>query len=452
MKKYLKITFFLLAIAFIAASCQEETHQRFVSPEALTKSSPLTTKLQRVAMANLVDDNILDSATCFQIKLPVEVTVNGQFLLVQNEADYQQVANIFNLSNGDTDSLEFGFPITIQYENGEDVLVGDATQMQELRAQCSVVVDPDHPPIQCVDLVFPFSISLYDASSQTPQIVTINNNFEILAFIASLTPSQYFQINYPIIIIGSGGFTNEILNNTALLAFINEFGDNCNSCPNPNILTDDLVMYIPFANEIIDLTGFSVPLPADSDYHFVTDRSGNPNGAFSFDSGAANNIIQTNANQNNNLLQGNGFTISFWFNRQNAAQVAFEQLYNNTEMEISLGNQFNQQIRSPFVFATGMIDPVYDTGWIQDGLLGEIDIWHHIVITYDDQTMYLYRDGVLQSGSSAVDFGQVLLGGGVFGGNFKGYIDDIRMYKRVLGGEEISILYELDGDVNTCLN
>lgn len=449
MKNYLKLSFCLgLVAAFFVISCQKEEHESYVNPGALNKSSELTTLLKRVALANAVDDNTIDSASCFKIKLPVELTVNNQFLLVSDESGYQQAADIFNAGTIDMDHLEYGFPITIVYPNGQEIAVGDIYQYQDLRNTCRV--ESSEVPIGCIDLVFPFSVSIYDTNSQTPQIVSIENSFDLLAFIVNLGGGQYFDINYPISAVVDGG-TVAINNNAELLGYINIAITNCIGCDNPHILTNDLVMYIPFANETKDLTGFATPVVQGA-HHYVTDRSGNANGAISFDAGNKSNRIDVPGNLNNNMLQNGQFTISLWFNRQNAAATdEMEGMYNTSEMSIQLGNIFNMEIRSPVVIAPGLVDPLYDIQWINNGMLGEVNIWHHIVLTFTDGVLSLYRDGALVNQAFGIEFVGVLAGGD-FGYQFKGYMDDIRIYKKALTLSEVQLLNSMDGDINHCLN
>ncbi|MFT3795528.1 hypothetical protein [Flavobacterium sp.] len=119
MKNDLRKVFGLLSVVVILmVSCQGDENSSYVNPEALGKSSQLTTLLQRVAQARAVDDNVLDSASCFKIKLPINLAVNGQFLSVQDESDYLDVANIFNASNADEDYLEFNYPLVINHNGG----------------------------------------------------------------------------------------------------------------------------------------------------------------------------------------------------------------------------------------------------------------------------------------------------------------------------------------------
>lgn len=449
MRNRLVLVMLVLMSAFVI-SCQEEGESAYVSDQALAKTSELTNKLHRVALALAVDDNVLDGATCFAVKLPVQITVNGQPMLVDSPADYQQVAQMLAGTENDPDSVVFDFPIAITYENGNEVVVPDSDTFETLRQQCPA--DPLLTPIRCIGLVFPFTVSLYDPVSQTPQIVSISDGFSLVAFFENLRTSEFFQINYPMGVTREG-VSQQVSNNAALQAFIDTFGNNCSSCGNPGILVDnDLILYVPFANQTVDLTGISNLVVNGTSVAFVSDRNGNPNAAFSFTSPGIGNNIEISGAAENDLLQSGGFTISMWFNRQNPQIFDFEKLFSNDGLEMSLGNPFNQEIRSPFAVANGMNAPLYDSAWIDGGLLGEINQWHHLVVTYDGTLLRLYRDGIMRGTSVGANFTGMVLRGGTLGGNFKGYIDDVRMYKRVLQQHEISVLFGLEGDTNTCMD
>ena len=85
-------------------------------------------------------------------------------------------------------------------------------------------------------------------------------------------------------------------------------------------------------------------------------------------------------------------------------------------------------------------------------LFGTINVddgrWHHIVGTYDGSRICLYVDGKLDisseaTGSVNVNDHNVLIGANAEkpGRNFKGSIDDVRIYSYALSAEEVEELY-----------
>jgi hypothetical protein len=74
--------------------------------------------------------------------------------------------------------------------------------------------------------------------------------------------------------------------------------------------------------------------------------------------------------------------------------------------------------------------------------------WHHIVVTAikSSNTLYLYIDGSQYSGSGTGDFSSetnnIYIGDDGSGSYYwKGYIDDVQIYNRVLSASEVSALY-----------
>jgi hypothetical protein len=77
--------------------------------------------------------------------------------------------------------------------------------------------------------------------------------------------------------------------------------------------------------------------------------------------------------------------------------------------------------------------------------------WHHIVYTYDGNTHVLYVDGAMAAtsmipsevGPSASPDGRCRIGRSSSGVEdaFRGWIDDVRIYKRPLNAAEVKSLF-----------
>jgi len=454
MKNLLRILFALVVLsAMFMVSCQQDSSELSApNPNNLTKSSQQTNLLKRMSMRDGSDDNVLDSTSCFRIKLPVAAIVNNQNIVVNNEEQYYDVALIFNESSNDEDHIRFDFPITIIYPDYTEVLVNSDQQLDALRLAC----DPNEVdvPINCFSIVYPISIYTYDSDGQISNVYNIQNDLQLFFLMLNLPANAFYAINYPISVANYYNDTTVVNNNAELLSFMLENMNNCGpvACNNPHILTDDLILYMPFGNELHDLTGFSTPT-ITGNYHFVTDRSDNQNGAISLDDGTNNgeNTIQTYQSLAGNLMQNNNFTLSLWYNRQNGLPVnQVEQLINSQAVMLMLGNDMNNGNMGPWMI--GAASGVYDPSWAAEGLGAESGVWHHLVVTYEGSSglVSLYRDGVFRASYMGSGIPEVIVGMS-FGNAFKGYLDDIRGYKRALNANDIWILYNLDGDTNTCL-
>jgi serine/threonine protein kinase len=92
-------------------------------------------------------------------------------------------------------------------------------------------------------------------------------------------------------------------------------------------------------------------------------------------------------------------------------------------------------------------NPRFESGPLNDGT------WHHVVFTVDDSGGALFVDGALRATKAwrgqpaAVTNSLPLMIGeylGATNGSFKGLIDDVAIYGRVLSPEEVSLLHKVD--------
>jgi hypothetical protein len=133
------------------------------------------------------------------------------------------------------------------------------------------------------------------------------------------------------------------------------------------------------------------------------------------------------------------FTIEAWVRPQHAA-------YWFPVITKEAGTQFGYQLYAGGEgpgFAEGY---VAQRDWVYSGVAGpeatSPRIWTHLALTCDGSHLRLYEDGVLvDTGdpcSAQGGEGDLLIGGNdVFGERFEGTIDEVRVYNRALGAEEI---------------
>jgi|GEM_PF-1758802 len=220
-------------------------------------------------------------------------------------------------------------------------------------------------------------------------------------------------------------------------------------CNNPGVSTNDLVIYMPFGNEVKDLiSGNEV---ANVSNNYVTDRSGNSSCAIGFDGNQSFSIPVTTQNE---LVEGDSFSISLWFKMQNNNAGDLE-IFFRKPGNATVGFNFGvYDLNSPLFFDNLGVS-LWDNDWNQ-----EVDVqwentdWHHLVVTVDSSnTIRLYRDGVLRN---TVENSNLTIGdqGGseyLIGESFVGHLDDLRVYKRALTPNDIHELYNLDGECYQCL-
>lgn len=232
MKNISKLVSAISLICLISLnSCQSDSSQ---SSNKITANSTLKTLLKRVTQKRTSDDNVIDSTSCFTVKLPVTVMANNQEVVITTPADYLAVASVFDDSQNDDDHINFVFPITIVYADFTELVVTSNQQLHSLKEAChnndvdednDESNDDDDNAINCISLTFPFVISTTD--NGTPTDVTINNDHDLYALLETVEGSNTVTINYPISIVDANGVTIVVENNNQLEHDIHEASTEC---------------------------------------------------------------------------------------------------------------------------------------------------------------------------------------------------------------------------------
>ena len=445
----------------LLVSCQNEDVEinTGTNAQTLTKTSNLSKLLSRVSMENTSNDNVLDSTSCFKVKLPVDVVLNGeQTFTVNSEDDFGTIAEILQTPNGNG-TIDFVFPITIVFPDYSEQVVTSQQQFNQF-TDCNPQT-PEEAPIGCFSIQYPITVFGYNSNFQIAQTYVVDNDLELFLLILNLQANEYYAIPYPISVSNSNGQTIVINNNSELEALILQTIPLCSNseptCPNPHVLINDLIIYMPFANETRDLISLDYAT-SQSNPTFVTDRSGNANGAISFN---GENFLTLLTTENRNIQVGDSLSISVWVKMQNTNPSNLERIFEKSNGEVTNAQpNFGLGIydmNAPFFFNTSSeITNVFDASWKQSQTLPtDTENWHHIVVTVEPTAngpiIRLYRDGVLRNSGEGFElFADTQLYNYFIGKELQAHVDDLRVYRRLLNPNEVNILYELEGDTNTC--
>lgn len=442
----IKGLFAVLVVSLMMASCQEDSVSE--KTEALGHGSVVTTTLMSMTANETVVGNVVDNSNCFSIQLPVQVIANNIEMVVSNDGDYDKIETIFKQSSLDIDTIVLRFPLTVVYSDYKEVYVNNQQEYDALVKACSGI--PKYVATNCVSIVFPVTIYVYNSGYKMENAYVVNNNKELFTTLQNLGSNEYYSIDYPIALNVREGAGITVTNNDEFIKAVTNALEGCKEggCTNPGILVDDLLVYIPFSNGVIkdlkdNIVNYSSHVP------FVTDRSGNKNCAIVFN---GTQFLHIPTNDRNGITQGDAFSVSLWFMMQNVNNNDLENLFTkgNTGEEGFELSIFN--LNAP-LFKAGSVS-VKDIEWISSATLPvDIENWHHLVVTVDaSNTIKLYRDGQLcnsiesssaQIGTETMDY--------YIGENFQGFMDDLRVYKKMLSPQEVQVLFELEGDCNTCL-
>ncbi|WP_420379287.1 hypothetical protein [Gilvibacter sp.] len=227
--KLLKLTLSLILLSGIFfTSCRTEESE-IINPsieETLEANSTIAGLMQRVSLSDGSLDNIIDSANCFTINLPVTVIVNGIEVTVNTEADYELIEDILDESDDDTDTVEIVFPITVTLADYTEVTLNSIEEFLALAITCPDE-DEDDDDIECLDFVYPITATIFNPVTEELETIVIENDEQMYAFLEMIEDSDVVTVEFPISVILADGTTVVIEDLEELEAVIEEAEDSC---------------------------------------------------------------------------------------------------------------------------------------------------------------------------------------------------------------------------------
>ncbi|MDP2087980.1 MAG: hypothetical protein Q8J84_01110 [Flavobacteriaceae bacterium] len=232
--------FFLSLFLIVSMSCQNEIID-IIQPsndEVLKANTNVTKLIQRVVTKDGSKDNIIDHANCITIQLPVTVVVNGIELIIKTEKDYELIESIFDESDDDVDTLKIIFPIEIILSNYTKIKVKNDDELKKFTDECNGENEVDDD-IECVDFVYPITLSIYDSANQLAKTISIGNDEQFYKFIDNIKDFNIVQINFPIMVVLYDGTEKTINNMNTLENVIEDAKDICDDDDDNDFDDDD---------------------------------------------------------------------------------------------------------------------------------------------------------------------------------------------------------------------
>lgn len=227
--KLLKLTLSLILLSGIFfTSCRTEESE-IINPsieETLEANSTIAGLMQRVSLSDGSLDNIIDSANCFTVNLPVTVIVNGIEVTVNTEADYDLIEDILDESDDDTDTVEIVFPITVTLADYTEVTLNSIEEFLALAITCPDEGEDDDD-IECLDFVYPITATIFNPVTEELETIVIENDEQMYAFLEMIEDSDVVTVEFPISVILADGSTVVIEDLEELEAVIEEAEDSC---------------------------------------------------------------------------------------------------------------------------------------------------------------------------------------------------------------------------------
>ena len=240
MKKILKLFTFLMVASLLATSCRQEESVLIEGPqdEVLKANSVVANLMQRTAMKDGSDDNIVDSANCFSIDFPFTVVVNGMEITVTSEEDLDTVEDIFDEFDDDDDTLEISFPVTIILSDFSEVTINSQEEFEDFADDC-VGENEFDDDIECLDFVYPITASVFNSNNELIDTITFNSDKDLYVFIDNLEDDDIVGIDFPITVVLSDGTEVSVSDLDDLEDLIDDYEDDCDEDDDYDYNDDD---------------------------------------------------------------------------------------------------------------------------------------------------------------------------------------------------------------------
>jgi len=219
----LKIAYFLMIGLFFISCQKEEIDIIDETPgEAITLDAPLTNLLLNTTQNNGGIDDFIDGTSCSSIQFPYQVIMNGQTITISNPSDLIPLANT-------TAPIAIVFPITVVFEDFSTLVVNSQQELDALGQVCQSL----NEAIDCVELVYPITLFIFNSNNEQTGTVVINNNIDLFLFLSTLEPGVFVAINFPITVILADGTFVTVTSNSQLQDLIGGCEEIIPDPPNP---------------------------------------------------------------------------------------------------------------------------------------------------------------------------------------------------------------------------
>ena len=257
MKKFFKYTMYvsLLTVALSFTSCQDEFEviNTGTEPQAITANSSTAQLIQHTSSNDGSFDNIVDGTSCFDIKFPYIVEVNGLELTIDSREDLHQIEEIFDAIDDDLDFLEILFPITITAGDFSEITINGLQDLRELAAECKEGGDDDD--IECIDFVYPMTMYTFNVNLEQTSNVVVKSDRDLRIFFKDLDENKLISFDFPISLKLYDGTTVTVANNEELAREIENAKDNCDE-DDDNDYNDDDFNEDSFNDKLIECVWF----------------------------------------------------------------------------------------------------------------------------------------------------------------------------------------------------
>ncbi len=227
----------MLALNF--TSCQEEFEEvnGGTNSETIQANSTTADLIEKTSSNDGSFDNIVDGASCFALKFPYTVEVNGIQVTIDSREDLHTIEDIFDEVDIDEDVLEIFFPITITLADFSEIVIENKEQLRELAEACLEGGADDD--IECIDFVYPITLFTFDINNQQTGEVVVESDEDLRKFFDGLEDNDLVSIQFPLTLKKFDGTEIIVDSNGELANALEMAKDECDEDDDDDFNDDD---------------------------------------------------------------------------------------------------------------------------------------------------------------------------------------------------------------------
>jgi hypothetical protein len=236
---------FCLFTLLSVTACQDEVTEVDDpnAQETMVPNSGLTSLMSRTTANFGAADDILDGTSCFSVELPVTIVISDINIVIETEADVDQLEDLLEELNNDQDFLDFVFPITLIFSDYSELVIENEDQLESFISDC----EEDDDVIDCVDFVYPISVSVFNSQFVITETIVIENDEVLYAFIEDLETNDndlIVSLNYPVTLEYANGEILQVNSNEELSEAIESAEDVCDGDEEDGCDAEDVAIYL----------------------------------------------------------------------------------------------------------------------------------------------------------------------------------------------------------------
>lgn len=226
-RSYLKVLIFIVLVSpFSSCSNEEVVFIESEDQERVNSNSKVISLMKEVVSSYGSYDNVVDGSSNLTVILPISVVANSVSLSLEKPEDFTKISDIHLQNIQDRDYVTPDFPIRVILPNHKIRTVGSQSALDNLVKRMNE--DEELPlGIQCVDIVYPTTVSVLNQESGIIEDIILRNDEEYYVFLDNLDVRDLVGITFPLFYELADGSQFEITNFVELEFVFENIKESC---------------------------------------------------------------------------------------------------------------------------------------------------------------------------------------------------------------------------------